>query len=221
MSEDAIVELTNVYLTSDRGEKVFDNLNLRVQTGRSAVIAGGAGSGKTCLLELLIGRRGADSGSVEVFGECIDPRKKRHLNRLRRRIGGVGGLYELIPSYTVAQNVSFPMVVSGDRRRVQRERLMKTLADFSLLKQAKVYPHSLTRVESTLAQFARATAANQAILLVDDSLAGLDPDTFESLYDHLVKVSVSGRSMIMVTSDPPGKELPNTDYYEIKDGALV
>jgi len=221
MSDDVIVELTNVYLTSDRGEKVFDNLNLRLPTGRSAVIVGSAGAGKTCLLELLVGRRGVDSGSVEVFGECLDPRKKRRLNHLRRRIGGVGGLYELMPSYTVAQNVAFPMVINGDRRRVQRDRLMKILAEFSLLHQAKVYPHSLTRVENTLAQFARATVANQPILLVDEPLAGLDPKTYERLYDYLVRVSVSGRSMIMVTSDPPGKELPNTDYYKIKDGALI
>jgi cell division transport system ATP-binding protein len=221
MSDQAIVELSNVYLKSDRGEEVFSNLNFKLPIGRSAVITGGAGSGKSFLIELLVGRRAADSGSVEVFGEFVDPRRKRKLNRMRRKIGGMGGLYGLIPSFTVAQNIAFPLVINGLRKKVQRDRLMKALTEFSLLKQTRVFPDSLTRVEHTLTQFARATIANQPLLLVDEPLAGLDTATYQSLYEHLVKISVSGRSMVMVTSDLPGKRLPNSDYYEIKGGALV
>ncbi len=221
MSDEIIVELSNVYLSSDRGEDVFSNLNFKLPVGRSAVISGGAGSGKSFLIELLVGRRAADSGSVEVFGECVNPRHKRQLNRMRRKIGGLGGLYGLIPSFTVAQNIAFPLVINGQSKKVQRERLMKVLAEFSLLKQTRVFPDSLTRVEHTLAQFARATIANQPLLLVDEPLAGLDAATYERLHEHLVKVSVSGRSMIMVTSEPPSKRLPNADYYEIQGGGLV
>ena len=221
MSDEIIVELNNVFVDSDRGEEVFKNLNLRVPVGRSAMIVGGAGSGKSVLLELLIGKRAVDSGSVEVLGENVNPRRRRKLTRLRRKIGGVGGLYELIPSYTVAQNVAFPMVINGVRRKTQRERLMKVLAEFSLLKQARVYTDSLTRVERTLVQFARATVANQPLILVDEPLAGLDAATYAELNDHLVRVSLSGRTVIMVTSDIPNQELANADYYEIKDGALA
>jgi len=221
MSDDVIVELSNVYLSSDRGEEVFSNLNFKLAVGQSAVITGAAGSGKSSFIELLVGRRATDSGSVEVFGECVNPRRKRQLNRMRRKIGGLGGLYGLIPSYTVAQNVAFPLVINGQRRKVQRERLMKVLAEFSLLKRSRVFPDSLTRVERTLVQFARATIASQPLLLVDEPLAGLDAATYERLQEHLVNISVSGRSMIMVTSDKPIKRLPNSDYYKIQGGALV
>lgn len=220
MSEKAVVQLDNVYLTSDRGETIFRNLDFRLDSSQSAVVVGPAGSGKTCLIELLVGRRSADEGSVEVFGYNVRPRYRRRLCRIRRKIGGVGGIYSLVPSYTVAQNVAFPLVLNGERRRVRRERLMKTLAEFSLLKQAGEYPVDLTRVEYTMAQFARAAIANQPLLLVDEPLAGLDAKTYDRLFEYLLKVSASGRSMIIVTSDQPARELPNSKVYQISEGRL-
>ena len=220
MPERAVIDLCNVYLTSDRGDPIFSNLNLRVRVGHSAVIVGSAGSGKSCLLQMLIGHRWPDSGSVELVGHCLKRRKGRVTNYVRRRVGGIGGVFGLVPSLTVAQNIAFPLVLNGVRRRTRREKLMKTLADFSLLKLASEYPHSLTRVENTLAQFARASIASQPIVLIDEPLVGLDAQTYDRIYDHLVNISLSGRSMIIVAGDPLRKELPKTECYQIRDGAL-
>lgn len=220
MSDKPVVQLDNVFLTSDRGETIFSNLDFRLESGESAIVVGSAGSGKTCLVELLVGKRAANEGSVEVFGQNVRPRARRRLSRIRRKIGGVGGIYGLVPAYTVAQNVVFPLILNGERRRVRRERLMKTLAEFSLLKQAGEYPSDLTRVEHTMAQFARASIANQPMLLVDEPLAGLDTQTYDRMFEYLLKVSASGRSMIIVTSDEPTRKLPNTTVYHIEEGRL-
>ncbi len=220
MGDKLVVQLDNVYLTSDRGDTVFSNVDFRLASGESAVVVGPAGSGKTCLIELLIGRRAAGEGSVEVFGQNVRPKYRRRLSRIRRKIGGVGGIYGLAPSYTVAQNVVFPLILNGERRRVRRERLMKTLTEFSLLKQAGEYPVDLTRVEYTMAQFARASIANQPLLLVDEPLAGLDPKTYDRLFEYLLKVTASGRSMIIAMSDEPARTLPNTTVYHIEEGRL-
>jgi len=214
------VELTNLYLTSDRGEPVFENLEFRLEEQRAALVVGPAGSGKSSLIDLLLGRRAPDSGSVELFGECIDSRRTRHLNKMRRKIGGVGGIFRLIPSLTVAQNIAFPMIIAGVRRRLRRERLRAVLAEFSLLKQADVYPDALTRVEDLLAQFARASAASQSLLVADEPLAGLDPKTHERVLDHLIKVTAAGRSMLILSSGMPEGQLPNADSYRIEAGRL-
>ncbi len=221
MAAKTVIELDNLYLKSDRGEQIFSDLNFRLEANHSAVITGAAGSGKTCLVELLVGLRRAESGSVELFGENVKPRSHRLMKKLRGKVGGVGGIYTLVPSYTVAQNVVYPLIVSGERRRLRFERLHKMLTEFSLVKQAGEYPQSLTRVEYTMAQFARASINNQPLLIVDEPSAGLDPATFDRIYDYLVKTSVSGRSMLILTSSDLGRELPNTDYYQIEDGRLT
>ncbi|UCD63808.1 MAG: ATP-binding cassette domain-containing protein [Candidatus Zixiibacteriota bacterium] len=221
MSDRTVVQLSNVFLKSDRGFEVFKDLNFELQAERSAIITGAAGSGKSLLVELLIGRRFADSGSVEVLGQLLRPRKKRLIKRIRRQIGGVGGIFGLVPSFTVAENITFPLVLAAERKRVQKERLFKMLTEFSLLKQAGTYPDRLTRVEHTLVQLARATVGNQPLVIIDEPLAGLDQKTYQRIYDYMVKLALSGRSMIILSAESLPTDFPNTSRYTIENGMLV
>ena len=221
MMNKPIVEFNNVFHTSDRGKPIFEDINLSVTAGRSVVISGAAGAGKTTLIELLLGLKLPDSGVVELFGETLYPRRRHRLKRLRRQIGGVGGVYDLVPSMTVAENVLFPLILAGERRRVRRERLMKMLTEFKLLKQAGLRPNQLTRVEYTLAQFARASIAHQPLLIIDEPSAGLDPVTYGEIFDYLVRVSLSGRSMIILTSQRDSRVLPASDHLRIENGTLL
>jgi D-methionine transport system ATP-binding protein len=220
VTQRVLVELDNIYVESDRAGPVFNNLCFRLTAGYSAVITGPSGSGKTTLTELVVGSRFAQSGSVEVFGKCLRPGQWKTIKRVRRKIGGVGGMFTLIPSFTVAENIGFPLVLAGVRRKTRQERLLKMLTEFSLVKRAGDYPRTLTRVESTLVQFARASVAHQPLLIIDEPLAGLDRQTFRRILEHLVAVSLSGRSMIILTSEVLPHELPNTDYYLLGDGTL-
>ena len=126
-----------------------------------------------------------------------------------------------MPSYTVSENIQFPLVLGAERKKVRKERLMKMLTEFSLLKQAGTLPDKLTRVEHTLVQLARASIANQPLIIIDEPLAGLDQKTYERIYDYMVKLALSGRSMIIVTGETLPTNFPNTDRYQIMNGALV
>jgi putative ABC transport system ATP-binding protein len=215
-----LVELRNIELRSDRGEAVFKDLSLMIEPGGSAMIAGASGSGKSSLLDLLLGRRFPRFGSVEVFGKVLNQRKPRQIRSMRRRIGGVGGPFGLIPTMTVAENVLLPLVISGERPVMQKERLFKTLSELSLLSHAGDYPSRLTRVQSTLVQVARSTIANQPLVLIDEPSAGLDKATSAQVFEYLFNVAVSGRSLIIVSSEMPPYELPNCRRYQLEDGAL-
>ena len=216
-----VVEITDLQLKSDRGRPVFSDFVFRLPPGRSAVIAGPPGSGKTLLAELIMGLRRANGGQVCLFDTDISRRGGFKLNQIRRKIGGIGGIFGLVPSMTVAENITFPLVINGISRRVRRERLLRMLTEFSLLKQAGEYPRSLTRVENTMVQFARATIANQSLVIIDEPSAGLDSQTYQRVFDYLIKVALSGRSMLILASERPDRQLPNTDFYEIVNGALA
>ena len=213
-----VVEIHDLGLKTIRGEQIFRKLNLILQANRSVVITGAAGSGKSSLVKLLVGMSRPDSGTIKVFNQVL--KKKRVIRNTRRRIGGVGGIFQLMPTFTVAENIVFPLIVSGVHKKQRREKLMNALAEFSLLKKINDYPEQLTRVEKTMVQFARATIANQPLIIIDEPSAGLDKNTYERIVDYLVKVSLSGRSMIILTSEVPSKSLPNTDYYQINGGVL-
>ena len=213
-SKDRVGNLHPGRTVSDSRQTIYD------VSAPQAVITGPAGSGKTTLADLLVGLRFADTGSVEVFGELLKARRRRVIRRVRRRIGGVGGPFGLLPLLTVAENITLPLVIGAVRKKIQRDKLLKALTEFSLLKQAGHYPGKLTRVENTMAQLARASVANQPLLIIDEPLAGLDTRTYRRVMEYLTKVALSGRSMVILTSDIPPREFPETDYYEIVNGAL-
>ena len=218
--DENIVEMGNVYLDSAKGDEIFRNLNFSLKSGRTAIITGGPGSGKTSFVEMVVGRQFAKSGSVEVFGQIIKPGRRGIVNKVRRQIGGVGSIFELIPSYTIAQNISFPIVVAAKSKKYRHERTLKMLTEFSLINRAGDYPDDLTRVQKTLALFARASVANQPLIIIDEPSAGMDQSTSERIFKYLHDVSMSGLSMIILGSEKIKYDLPNTDYYEFKNGTM-
>ena len=214
-----LIELENVSARTDRGEEIFGSLSFSLSPGRSAVIVGGAGSGKTTLVELLLGMRHPVGGKIELFGESTS--KRSAVRRIRRKIGGVGGPFSLISTLTVEENILMPLIISGERSSLQTERLHKLLAEFNLLKMARQYPSSLTRVEYTLVQIARASIASQPLMLIDEPSAGLDPRTYLHVLEYLHKASLFGRSMLIMASERPPLEIPNSGCFTIANGGLV
>ncbi len=220
MDRELLIKLDSVSIKNDRGDKVFRDLKLLVEPGRSVVITGSSGSGKTLLIECLTGLRRIHSGSIVMFGKDISSGRKGAIRSIRRKIGGVGGAFGLVPSLSVSENIRMPMIISGERNKVQVDRLRKMLAEFSLIKRAGDFPSSLTRVEYSMVQYARASIGHQPLLIIDEPTAGLDSKSFRRVLDFLVKVAVSGRSMVVLTSEPIETKLPNTDYYQIANRAL-
>ena len=221
MSDKTVIELSNVYLKTDRGNDLFMDLNFSLKSGESAIIYGAAGSGKSVLVELLIGKRFADSGSVEVFGNIVKKRKKRIIRSIRKKVGGVGGIFSLVPTFTVAENITYPLILAGESKKVIKDRLMKMLTEFSLLKQASEYPDKLTRVEKMLVQFARANVAHQPLIIIDEPLAGLDHKTYDRIYEYMGKLALSGLSLLIVSSLELKSDLPNTRSFQLVNGVLV
>jgi ABC-type multidrug transport system ATPase subunit len=216
--KESVVELTDIHLRAERGGFVFRGLNLTIESGQSAVIIGPSGSGKSTLAELLIGLRRADQGRVCLFGREV--KKHREFRRVRRHIGGVGGPFALVPSLTVAENISLPLVLNAEPRNLQRERLFRILSEFSLLKLAGRYPDHLTRVENTLVQFARAAIANQPLMLIDEPSAGLDPANYQRVTEFLVRMAVSGQSLLILASQTPPGEIPGSRAYFLRNEVL-
>lgn len=216
-----LLELRQVYLRSDRGETVFGDLNFRLDSGQSTIIVGPAGSGKSMFADLLLGYRFPLRGVIELFGETTQPGKNRVWKRVRRKIGGVGGRFALVPTLTIEENIALPLIIAGDRSMPVHARVSRCLTEYGITKLARQYPDSLARVENTLVQLARASVANQPLILIDEPAAGLDVRTYELVCDHLIRLSVSGRALLLLVSELPPREIVGSQVYHLRDGALA
>lgn len=201
-----IIELRRLSKAFGR-QRVLDDIDLRVETGRTTVIIGRSGTGKSVLLKHIVGLLRPDRGEVWFEGRRIDPLSERALTPIRRRISFVFQLNALFDSMSVRENVAFPMVENSSGR-VDRKRLAqivdRSLEIVGLSGFGDKRPADLSGGEKKRVAIARGIAMDPppAVILYDEPTAGLDPqrsDVIRKLIRHLQdEFKVTG---IVVTHD--------------------
>lgn len=182
---DTIIELRRVS-KSFGPQRVLDDIDLRIERGRNTVIIGRSGVGKSVLLKHVVGLLHPDRGEVYFDGRRVDTLRERELVAVRRRISFVFQLNALFDSMSVAENVAFPLIETGDARLsrervreiVQRRLQMVGLAGFGHKR-----PAQLSGGEKKRVALARALALEPppAVILYDEPTAGLDPQRADSI----------------------------------------
>jgi phospholipid/cholesterol/gamma-HCH transport system ATP-binding protein len=176
---------------------ILGGVDLRIDSGESAVIIGRSGGGKSVLLKHLIGLLRPDSGEVLVDGDAITHMNERQLLRVRRKFGMVFQGAALFDSMTVAENVAFGLrrhehLTEGDvAKRVAAALEMVDLPGTERKKPAELSGGMRKRVG-----LARAIIYEPRIVLYDEPTTGLDPIASDSI-DHLI---MRVRDQLNVTS---------------------
>ena len=170
-----VIELRGVSKSFD-GKKVIDTLDLTVETGKTTVIAGESGSGKSVLLRLMNGLTLADEGQVLLFGEDLKAISERRRTRLRKRCTMVFQSYALIDSITVAENIGFPLRENTRLGKAEIGKLVAELLEMLELSDAvDALPASLSGGMKKRVSLARAVITNPEVVLFDEPTTGLDP----------------------------------------------
>lgn len=183
---------------------VHEGLDLDVRRGEIIGIVGGSGTGKSVLLQQIVGLLKPDAGRIEVFGENVRDTSPDEYRNLRRRWGVMFQDGALFSSLTVRQNVEAPMREQLDLPDDLRETLagikvrMVGLTDVAQTK----YPSELSGGMRKRAGFARAIALDPEIVFLDEPTAGLDPigaAAFDTLIGQLQ--TTLGLTVFLVTHD--------------------
>lgn len=218
---DKVIELSGISCNNSAGRPIFSDLDFSLGAGQTAIITGSTGTGKTTLVELVVGTRKPLSGSVTVFGCTLNPGRKKVLNNIRKRIGGVGGIFRPISYYTVYENMKYPLILRGVRLSRQKAIVMKALAQISLFNKKNEKVSDLSRGEKILLMIGRAVVANQPLLIIDEPMAGLDPAMSDAVLNILKRLSIAGHSMLILTSGQTGLEIPGALKYSIANGRIL
>ncbi len=219
-SRDKILELISVTASNRAGINVFRNLDFTLCSGEAAIIIGPTATGKTTLAELIVGAMKPESGTVMGFGKRLDPKNESHITEIRRKIGGVGGIFDIIPDLTVSENILYPLILRGEPQKEQKAKLAQNLAQYNLLSRKRDKAMKLTRGEKVMAMFARAVIADQPLLIIDEPLDRLDKPMSENIISLLKRLSVAGHTLLILTNGQIDIEISGAKRYQIKDGRL-
>lgn len=158
--------------------------SLRVTAGEFLAIAGPSGSGKTTLLNLIGCIDQPTTGRILVDGVDTSTLKPNGMSKLRReKIGFVFQTFNLIPVFTAAENVEYPLLIQGVDSRERSERVADALSSVGLSARANQRPDLLSGGERQRVAVARAIVGRPALVLADEPTANLDTQNATQLID--------------------------------------
>ncbi len=187
------------------GDPVLENLDLDIFRSELLGVVGGSGTGKSVLLQSIIGLIPRQAGQIEIFGENLDNLSIKQRRATERRWGVLFQDGALFTSLTVIQNIQVPL-----REQVgsMQQKLMDEIAAYKLHMvglppdAGPKYPSELSGGMRKRAGIARALALDPEILFLDEPTAGLDPigaAAFDNLINQLHQSL--GLTVMMVTHD--------------------
>jgi putative ABC transport system ATP-binding protein len=183
-------------------KQILYDVSLTVQAGEIVILTGPSGSGKTTLLTLLGALRRAESGRLCVLGEELCGASEATLVRVRRNIGYIFQLHNLLLSLSASQNVQMGLVGGGVARPQVEERARGMLAAVGLGKHVASLPEKLSGGEKQRVAIARALAASPRIILADEPTASLDRKSGREVVDRIHNLAKrEGTAVLLVTHD--------------------
>ena len=163
---------------SFEGRVVLNDISAVFETGKTNLIIGRSGSGKTVLIKNIIGLMRPDSGEILYDGRDLTSMDKHELNMLRREMGMLFQGSALFDSMTVLENVMFPLdMFSKDSYAERVKRAQFCLDRVNLLEAQKKFPDEISGGMQKRVAIARAIALNPKYLFCDEPNSGLDPKT--------------------------------------------
>ena len=171
----------------------LDNVNLSIREGEFVCLVGPSGCGKTTLLRLLAGLDHADAGSSTLAGRALDGPSPE--------VGVVFQQSNLLPWFTVWQNVTIPLRVGGARRTAALEGAVRNLLGIAGLNGFEnKYPYELSGGMQQRVSIVRALARDPKLLLMDEPFGALDALTRERMNAELQRIwMASGKTVVLIT----------------------
>jgi phospholipid/cholesterol/gamma-HCH transport system ATP-binding protein len=215
------IEFRDVVLAFD-DQVVLDGISFIVRKGETKIVLGGSGSGKSTIINLILGLLKPDSGQILVDGENITEFDEPEMMRIRKKIGMVfqeGALFDSLPVYdNVAYRLHEERVDEGE---VERE-VTRMLRFVDLEDAIDKMPIELSGGMRRRVGIARALVGSPSIVLFDEPTAGLDPPTARTICELAIKLrDIEDVSSIFVTHEMNNLDYLTSEYAVVNDAGEV
>ncbi len=222
---DPIISALNVHKSFRTGKlevQALRGIDLSVDKGEMVAIMGPSGCGKTTMLNCLSGLDEFDSG--DVFIEGVDLREmgdRARTSYRAERMGFVFQTFNLLPVISAVENVELPLLVSGVKPKLARERALQALAQVRLSDRAHHRPAQLSAGQRQRVAIARALINSPAIVWADEPTGNLDSEAAGDVLDLLRSLNAQyEQTVVIVTHNREIGELCDR-VVRMRDGQII
>ena len=223
MSDSLKIEMTGVKKTFG-SNSVLNGVDLKVPEGKSTVIIGGSGTGKSVTLKCILGLIQPDEGSIKIDGEEVTAYSNTDRDALMKKFGMLFQGAALFDSLKIWENVAFGLIQGrGVDRKEAREIAVAKIKAVGLRPEvADLYPAELSGGMQKRVGLARAVAASPEIIFFDEPTTGLDPIMADVINQLIVEqVQEIGATALSITHDMSSVRTIADYVAMIHDGKII
>ena len=203
MSDDVIqaCNLSKVFQLEGTDVNAFTDISLSIARSQMVAIMGPSGSGKSTLLHVMGGIEPPTSGEIRIDGANVADLDDQTLTLLRRRkIGFVFQSFNLVPTLSVIENVTLPLILDGVSVREAEPRAILQLERVGLSHRLRHLPSQLSGGEQQRVAIARALVINPSLILADEPTGNLDSVRGREITRLLCDVAHTGQQTVVVVT---------------------
>ncbi|WP_040159350.1 methionine ABC transporter ATP-binding protein [Nigerium massiliense] len=194
--------VSKVYKTKTSTVTAVDDVSLSIASGEIFGILGRSGAGKTTLLRCLNFLERPTSGRILVDGVDFTALSATKLRSARQKIGTVFQHFNLLSSRTAADNIAFPLEITGVPKKQRDARVAELLELVGLADRGASFPSQLSGGQKQRVGIARGLAASPSVLLFDEATSALDPATTEQILDLVKNINqATGVTVVLITHE--------------------
>ena len=206
MENNAVITIRNLIKRFPMGNDFFTalkNVNLTLNTGEFTGLVGPSGSGKTTLLNIIGGLDSATEGSVSVLNHSMDNTSHNERALLRRKhMGFIFQSYNLLPVYTVYENVELPLILNKVSPLERQKKVDQAIEWVGLTDKKNSRPATLSGGQCQRTAIARAIVHQPDLVLADEPTANLDAENSHHIMKILVNLNKEiSTSFVFATHD--------------------
>lgn len=196
-----MIEFHKVSKRYPTGQLALYNVNLTLQRGEMAFLAGHSGAGKSTLLKLIAILEHPTQGDIIINGKAVSSLNPRRIPAYRRKIGMIFQNPHLLPDRSIFDNVALPLRIVGMGKHDIRRRVQAALDKVSLLHKQKQYPMMLSAGEQQRVGIARAVINKPSIILADEPTGNLDPELAQDIMYTFQQFNELGATVLIASHD--------------------
>ena len=200
--------------------QALKGVTFTVDKGEYIAIMGESGSGKTTLLNILAALDKPTSGQVLLDGREVGSIPENELAAFRREnLGFVFQDFNLLDTFTIRDNILFPLVLSGKSITEMNKRLISVVEPLGIANLLDKYPYEVSGEQKQRVAVARALIINPKLILADEPTGALDSRSADDLLRVFGRINESGQTILMVTHSVSAASHANRVLF-IRDGVV-
>jgi phospholipid/cholesterol/gamma-HCH transport system ATP-binding protein len=201
---------------------VHKGIDLDVYEGEVLALMGGSGCGKSVLLRMIVGLEKPDRGTIHFNGHSIEKLSEEELVPVRKKIAYVFQYGALFDSFSVRENLAYPLREHTNFSEKEIEqKVLTTLDQLGLKGTENLYPSGLSGGMQRRVGVARSIIMNPEVVLYDEPTTGLDPFNTAQILKIILKLKQQGTTSVLVTHDMHAIFSVTDRVAFLKDGQIL